>query len=421
MVHYSKDHTVNGKAVPQLGTKADGTSTQEWNQAIYEFLNALKPVTPAVINADDGSVTTEAKKPVDVLFKAYDHRETDPDTVHLVIKVLSSAVPSSVYNGYLREDGDLEADHRACTEIKLDGFTVQKVDPWKLFRYRMAVCGDVALVGGSADDVEDQILEHQFDSKGTYVDQVTREAQWLIDWRSRMSNVGQTVSAPRLRSYLRTAIKTNLPEVYNVDMLSKDTFAALKQAMLSRANDLDKDKPAKGRAAKAFGAFTRNRNGGNRGSGSKPDGWKEPCRNFAAGRCNKSADECDYYHPKPKKGGRRGKTGGNGNGNGNGKGKGTGDGCWECGSHDHKAAHCPQVPVQHRPTAAVCLSKEEYKAHFSGSTHAGGVGAFKASTRAPVHGAFVAPAATGVHGATQTKQCVLDTATGMWRPFDDSG
>jgi len=415
MVHYNKDHTVNGKAVPQLGSNADGTSTQEWNQAIFEFLSALKPVTAEVT----GEHAAPAKKPVDVLFKSAEEREKDADTVSLVIKVLSSAVPSSVYGSYLREDGDLPEDQRACTELKLDGFTVQKVDPWKLFRYRMAVGGDIALVGGSADDIEDELLEHEYDSKGTYVEQIMREAKWLIDWRARMSSAEQSVSPARLRSYLRTAIKNNMPEVYNVDMISKDTFASLKTAMLKRANDLDKgNAPGKRRSAKAFGAFNKGRdNSGGGGGATKRDGWKEPCKNFKAGRCTKSAEECPYFHPRQPKGGSGAGRGDKNRGDGGGGGN-KGEGCYECGSHSHKVARCPNVPLNHRPTAAVCVSKEEYAANFSGNTHNGGVGAFKQTSG---HGAFVTSSAGGVHGARETKECVQDIATGVWHPTRDSG
>ena len=47
MVHYDKDSS-SGKSIPQLSSNPDGSSSAEWNQAIYDYLSAMKPVTVAV-------------------------------------------------------------------------------------------------------------------------------------------------------------------------------------------------------------------------------------------------------------------------------------------------------------------------------------------------------------------------------------
>ena len=225
MVHYeSTSASGNAKAVPQLTSGSDGASTQAWNQAIYDHLNALAPVTKGVPASGEGEtlvaavaaklpVAVAAKLPVDVIFKAEGEAETDKPTVNLVIKVLTSAVPATVCARFIREDADRPEDKQFCTAVEVGALKVQNINPWRLFHFCMAIGGDLKTVGQSLDDVEAEVLTHEFDSAGTCVEQVNNEIDWFIDWRDRVQLCGgDLVTTRRLISCLRSSIHDNLPE-----------------------------------------------------------------------------------------------------------------------------------------------------------------------------------------------------------------
>ena len=429
MVHYeSTSASGNAKAVPQLTSGSDGASTQAWNQAIYDHLNALIPVTKGVPASGEGETlvaAVDAKLPVDVIFKAEGDAEKDKPTVNLVIKVLTSAVPATVYARFIREDADRPADKRFCTEVKVGALKVQNINPWRLFHHCMAIGGDLKTVGQSLDDVEAEVLTHEFDSAGTCVEQVNKEIDWFIDWRDRVQLCGgDLVTTRRLISYLRSSIHDNLPEVYEVGMIQITDYVKLTDAMRLRAGALDKPSAGK-RAAKAF-AVAR---------GHAAPGTKEDCKNYLRGRmcAAGSISQCPFNHPEG--GGNGGGGGGGYKGNkGNGGGgyrhdpnrgrprKFEGNVCWECGDPGHKAGRCPQVPIEHRPTAAVCTSREEYVDAMSTKVRAP-VGAFavRARTFDTQPAASAGARDTGPHGSSQPEICLQDTVTGMWLPFNARG